>query len=938
MSELHQEDVAPGRFGGRADAPTGSPPDGSVLRTLSLDDKIRLLTGTDNWHTAALPQIGLRAMAFSDGPAGVRGVTLDERNPSASLPCPSALGATWNPELIERVAHALGTEARSKGIDILLAPTINIMRTPLGGRGFECFAEDPVLTARAAAAFVTGLQDAGVAAAVKHFVGNDSETQRWTYDARIDEDVLREIYLAPFEAAVTEAGASLIMTGYNTVNGNSMTEHFYLLTAVLKQQWGFDGVALSDWHAARSTVETARAGLDLAMPGPNGPWGRKLADAVRDGQVSEADVDDKVLRILRVAAHVGALGTPDGHPRPPRLADPDLLREATAASFTLLRNDGVLPLDPAVTIALIGPNAVQPVTQGGGSATVNAVAVSTPADALTAELPGQVTIAPGCVTWTIVPEPPRAALTDPETHATGTRIEFRAEDGSLLAAEHRAATMFTWWDGLPEGIGWGGRGTIALRTRYRASETGPHVIGAGGVGYLTLTVDGSTVADGSTDIPADPVEAMVRPGEIRATVGLRAGQDAEIEVVLLPENWAQGPVAIRLGVTPEPDEDAMLAAAVEAARDANVAVVVVGSGAATESEGFDRPGLSLPGRQNELVRRVAAVNDRTVVVVNAGMPVLLPWAEEVAAAGYAWLPGQAMGEALADVLFGRAEPGGRLPVTIPRAEADCPVLHAIPKAGELHYTEGLLVGYRGYDRAGTEPHFAFGHGLGYTTWEYVSASASQLPGGDLTVAVTIRNTGPRAGREVVQAYLEPPAPQPPAPQPPAVDASRPVRTLAAFSGVTALPYETGVLHLTIPSRSFARFDPEAGTWVQEPGEFTLRIGRSSRDLPLAVQVVRNPATIAESFDLLVSCQQEVRTFSVVGVRDEFCLVAVPVLQVGRVMLRAARVRVTVGKQQPPPVPRRARGELIDAIPVPRVERQVVQPWRPPVVRGAGHSR
>jgi beta-glucosidase len=829
MSQLDNPGVAPGRSGGRAGARDNL---AALLATLSLDDKIRLLTGTDNWHTVALPEIGLRAMAFSDGPAGVRGVTLDERNPSASLPCPSALGATWNPELIAAVARALGAEARSKGIDVLLAPTINIMRTPLGGRGFECFAEDPVLAAGAAAAFVTGLQDAGVAAAVKHFVGNDSETERWTYDARIDEDVLREIYLLPFEAAVRKADTGLVMTGYNTVNGNSMTEHFYLLTTVLKREWGFDGVALSDWHAARSTVPTARAGLDLAMPGPNGPWGRKLADAVRDGQVSEADVDDKALRVLRLASRVGALGSHDGHPRRPQLADPALLREAVAASFTLLRNDGVLPLrgdDP--TLAVIGPNAVQPVTQGGGSATVTPAAVSDPASALSDRFPGRVTVAPGCVTWTSVPQPPRESLIDPETGTTGTRIEFRSETGELLAAEHRAATMFTWWDALPDGIGWGGRGTITLRTRYRATETGPHVIGAGGVGQLALTVDGDLIESGSTPIPADPVEVMVRPGEIRAVVDLRAGQDTEIGIELLPANWAQGPVAIRLGVVPEPDEEAMLANAVAAARSADVAIVVVGSSPATESEGFDRPGLALPGRQDELVRRVAAVNDRTVVVVNAGMPVLLPWADEVAAVGYAWLPGQAMGEALADVLTGEAEPGGRLPVTIPRAEADCPVLHAVPVAGELRYAERFGVGYRGYDRAGITPHFEFGRGLGYTTWEYESATVASA-GDDVEVDVVIRNTGPRAGREVVQAYLEPPA----------VTPDRPPRTLAAFTAVTAAAGQTTVAHLVVPRRSFACFDLGAGTWVWPGGEFTLRLGRSSRDLRLSVQVATSSAS------------------------------------------------------------------------------------------------
>ena len=811
---------APGRTSGRAPAPDAR--DLDLLAALGLDDKVRLLTGADNWRTCPLPAIGLRAMVVSDGPAGVRGMTMDERNPSASLPCPSALGATWDPALVQALAAALGTEARSKGVDILLAPTINVMRTPLGGRGFESFGEDPVLISRLAVAFVRGLHQAGVAAAVKHYVGNDSETRRWTYDARIAEHVLRELYLVPFEACVREADVDLAMTGYNKVNGVTMTEHGPLLARILKDEWGFGGVALSDWHAARSTVATAVAGLDLAMPGPDGPWGGQLAAAVRAGQVSEDAVDAKVLRILRLARRVGAIGdapaatsdapaaTSDG----PVLVDPALLRRCAAAAFTLLRNDPVpphthpvLPLDLGAirSVAVIGPNAVGPVTQGGGSATVPAVSVSTPAAALTAALAGQaqVSVLPGCVTWNIVPEPPRSALRDPDTGEAGVRLEFRTEDGTLAGAEHRSATMFTWWDGLPEGVGRGGRGTIVLRTRYLASYDGPHLIGAGGVGRLTLTVNGIEVATGRTDPPADPVEAMVRPGEIRATVYLAAGREAEIGICLRPDDWPQGPVAIRLGLVPAPDDDTMLDQAVEAARAADAAVLVIGSGPATESEGFDRSELALPGRQDELVRRVAAVNDRTIVVVNAGMPVLMPWADQVAAVGYAWLPGQEMGTALADVLLGQAEPGGRLPVTLPAAEADCPVLHAVPAEGRLAYREGLLIGYRGYDRAGTTPRFPFGHGLGYTTWSYESAVADEpvaAPDGDLGVTVVLRNTGRRTGREIVQAYLEPPT----------ADPARPVRVLVAFAAVTAAPGEHAEARLTVPARAFARYDEGAG--------------------------------------------------------------------------------------------------------------------------------
>ncbi|MEP7022338.1 MAG: glycoside hydrolase family 3 C-terminal domain-containing protein, partial [Actinomycetota bacterium] len=671
---------------------TGTSPasERSLIAALSVEEKVLLLTGADSWRTQGAEALGLRPMITSDGPAGVRGVVKDERSPSSSLPCPAALGATWDPGLVHELACALGAEARGKGVDVLLGPTINLMRTPLGGRGFECFAEDPVLTAAIAMAYVRGVQSAGVAATVKHYVANDSETERWTYDARISKQVLRELYLLPFEACVREAGAMLVMAAYNMVNGSPMTEHEHLLKEVLKGEWGFDGIVISDWHAARSTAATALAALDLSMPGPDGPWGDLLARAVADGAVDPEVLDDKLVRLLRLARRVGALrgsepagGTGSG------LIDPGLLRRATAASFVLLRNEqDALPLDPAVRrIALVGPNAFQPTIQGGGSAGVVPVSVSTPADGLTAALAGQaeVTMAPGCRTWVMVPAPAAGSLRDPETGEPGLRLQFLAPDGSQLLSECRSSTSLAWWDGVPPGIGWGENGRIVLEMLYRPDVTGPHLIGAAGVGRLVISVDGTVAADEATRIPADPVEAMTRPGEVRATAVLQAGQEATVQLVFTPAANGEGPLAVALGIVAQVDEDQLIADAVQAAAVAVAAVVLVGSAAMTESEGFDRATLALPGRQDELVRAVAAVNSRTVVVINAGMPVLMPWAGEVAAVLYAWLPGQAMGEALADVLLGTTEPGGRLPVTMPAREEDSPVLHAVPEDGVLDY-------------------------------------------------------------------------------------------------------------------------------------------------------------------------------------------------------------------------------------------------------------
>ena len=801
-------------------------------QAIPLEDRIALLTGADTWHTAGNPAIGLRQLTVSDGPAGVRGAAMDERVPAASLPCPSALGATWDPDLVAVVAGELACEALSKGIDVLLGPTINMMRTPLGGRGFECFSEDPVLTARIAAGYVTGLQDGGVAATLKHFVCNDSETGRQHLDVRADERTLRELYLVPFEACV-RAGARLVMAGYNRVNGVPMTENHHLLTTVLKDEWGFAGVAVSDWGGARSTLPTALAGLDLLMPGPDGPWGSRLAAAVAAGHLTEADVDDKVRRLTLLAAQASSI-TATAKAATVQLANPVVLHRAAAASFTLLRNvREALPLDtvalaePAAGragVAVIGPNAVRPVTQGGGSAAVPGAPVSVPADAIASALAGYqipVTVHEGCPTWAVVPEPGLSSLTHPETGEPGVLLEVHAASGILLSAEHREAAGFTWW----EPPGGDSDATITLRTRYRPEASGRHVLAAGGTGRLTLAVDGQVIAAGEAPAADDPVRAMTRPGEVRATREFTAGTTIDVAVTLRAADWDLPPVVLRLGIVPEPDEEAMLAEAETAAAGAAAVIAVVGSAPGGEAEGTDRTTLSLPGRQDELIRRVAAACDRVIVVVNAGMPVLMPWADQVAAIGYAWLPGQAFGDALTDVLLGRTEPGGRLPVTIPRAEADCPVLYAIPdQDGTLRYDEGLLVGYRGYDHAGIEPHFPFGHGLGYTTWSYESAGTIPSADGSVTVTVTVRNTGCRPGREVIQAYHEPPGEDP----------GGPPRTLAAFAPVTAAPGETVTARLTVPARAFARWSERDGGWIRPAGEHVIRIGRSSRDLPLCL--------------------------------------------------------------------------------------------------------
>jgi len=800
----------------------------ACLTSLTLEQKVRLLTGASFWTTQPEPSIGLRSMVFSDGPSGVRGVVWDERVPSLNLPSATALAASWDPDLAYRYGAALAAEARDKGVDVVLGPTINLHRSPLGGRSFEAFSEDPLLTAELASAYVRGLQDHGVAACPKHYVANDFETERLTTNVEVDERTLHELYLAPFERAVTDAGAWLVMSAYNSVRGTTMTEN-ELLRTPLCTEWGFDGVVVSDWTAVRSTEPSARARQDLVMPGPRGPWGEALVQAVRDGQVPESAVDEKVRRLLRLATRVAALGITapsTASPPPPIERGPALAREVCAAGMVLLRNNGVLPwpVGGPASVAVIGEHAARSRTQGGGSATVLPEQISHPVDGLPDALPhARVEWSRGVPVHQGILALPLASLTDPDSAEPGLRARYLGADGQELLSENRRAANLVWLGTLPEGTR-----SVELRTRYRATETAAMGLSVAAAGQLRVLVDGAPVLD--TDLAPEGTSlgaALFAPPT--AVVEVSAAEGGELEITVeygVPEAIATARVtAITIG-TSAPDWSVPdgIAAAVAAARDAEVAVVVVGTTARLESEGFDRADLNLPGAQDDLVRAVAAANPRTVVVVNAGAPVTMPWRDEVAAVLLSWFGGQEFGHALADVLLGHTEPGGRLPTTWPAAEADVPVLTTSPADGVLRYDEGIHVGYRAWARAGRTPAYPFGHGLGYTTWELTDLHvAAALPGQPVRVTATVGNTGRRAGRQVLQAYLSK--------ERSAVD--RPVRWLAAFASVHAEPGARHQVDLTLPARAFAHWD---NGWQTESGTYTVHFGTSAEDLPLSARI------------------------------------------------------------------------------------------------------
>jgi beta-glucosidase len=804
------------------------------LAQLSLEQKVQLMTGADIWSLYPMPDIGLRRLVTSDGPAGVRGETWDERSPSANVPSPTALAASWDPVRVERMGRLLASEARRKGVDVLLAPTVNLHRTPYGGRHFECFSEDPELTALIGTAYVAGLQAEGVAATVKHFVANDSETDRFSVNALVDERVLRELYLTPFERIVA-AGVWAVMAAYNKVNGTTMTEN-PLQRDVLNREWGFDGVIMSDWYATRSVGAAGEDLLDLAMPGPESPWTEWLLEAVQTGKISESAVDGHVLRILRLAARVGALdGLEAATPPARRWSDEEVtaeLRASAAAGMVLIKNDGLLPLTASsLQVAMIGPNAVTARTLGGGSATVFPPYVVSPVEGLRAALSDETRLVytVGVRSSDRTDIASKDVLYLPDGSGPGVQVIFFDAGDRELGRQQREAGSMLWWGPVQEGLNAGDIDHLQLRTLLRVPESGRYSVGTSGLGEFRLVINGETLFDEVITLPlgADVVEGMMKPPQRLTAVDLEADREVPVELTYRPSGGTElggadvVMLTVQLNIAPVLDEQAEFDHAVRLATDSDVVVVVVGTNEEVESEGFDRTSLALPGRQDELVRAVAAANPRTVVVVNSGAPVLLPWIDEVATVLVSWFPGQEFGNALADVLTGAVEPGGRLPVTWPASEDGLP--SGTPVNGELPYDEGLLIGYRWYLATGRTPAFPFGHGLGYTTWTYQDIAVD----GD-TVTATVRNSGSRPGREVVEVYAS------------RADSAveRPPLWLVGSAAVQAAAGETVEAVITVGDRNFRHWDSSAHAWTTEPGSYQLLAGRSVADLPLSAEIPR----------------------------------------------------------------------------------------------------
>ncbi len=800
-----------------------------LISRLDLPAKVRLLTGGDTFTLAPEPAIGLGTVAVSDGPTGVRGLKFSGGRTVALFPNATLLASSWSEDTAREVGELLAEEAMAQHIHLVLGPTINLHRTPLGGRLFEAYSEDPLLTGRLAAAYVRGLQGRGVGACLKHLVANESETARNTMNSVVDEVTLRELYLLPFEIAVQEAEPWSIMAAYNDVNGVAATEHDHVQNEIVKGEWGFEGVIMSDWFATKTAAAAANGGLDLVMPGPDGPWGDALVQAVRNGEVDEAVIDDHLTRVLRMAERVGGLEPLRDWPRElPTPASPERREQLTrlaASGITVLTNrNDTLPLATGLDVALIGRHAIETIDMGGGSAQVNPPYQVSIAEGLTALLGNAVTAVDGVEVRTrSVPARP-GFVTDPETGQDGTHVWIYAADGSLLDDKHLpgALALIGFDDDYPQPAG-----RVVLRGRLATDgEIELGVIGKGD--WLVRNGDDgwqagvrSASAGFGDDMLAPPVESRIAP----------LNDTGVVEVELTVPAGATGPMAhvVTAGLIARPaprNQDEVIAEAVAAAADADIAVVVVGLTEEQETEAVDKSTLQLTGRQDDLVRAVAAAARRTVVVVNAATPVLMPWLDDVDAVLWVGLPGQEGGHAVAAALLGTIEPAGRLVTTFPAGDGQAPAWSVTPVDGDVVYSEGTSIGYRGhFAGAAPRPAFWFGHGLGYSTWDYPSA---EIIGGTAAdgyrIAVRIRNTGGRDSREVVQVYYRP------------AEHDQPVR-LVGWQAAQVPAGSEATVEVTADPRMWRRWDEASGGWrtLADGGE--LLVARGLGDIRLSIDLV-----------------------------------------------------------------------------------------------------
>jgi beta-glucosidase len=796
----------------------------SILRQMTLEEKIDYLGGFNDFYVRSMPKLGLPALKMADGPVGIRNY-----GPSTALAGGIGLAASWDPELARRVGEVLGEDARARGVHFLLGPGVNIYRAPMNGRNFEYFGEDPFLSSRIAVAYVEGVQSKRVCATIKHFMGNNSEYDRHNVDSIIDERTMREIYLPTFEAAVKEAHVCSIMDSYNLTNGEHLTQNNYLNNEVAKKDWGFDGIMMSDWNSTYDGVAAANGGLDLEMPSGKFMNRETLLPAIKAGRVNEATIDEHVRRILRKTVQFGWLDS--GYEQTDlsiSLYNPDgraVSLEAARAGTVLLKNDGnLLPLNKSQikTLAVIGPGAYPASPVGGGSAQVRPFNSVSYLEGLAAYLgdstkvmyspgigsPSQMAESTSFVTGAMNGQPGLKAEYFSSLDLSGPVRDMRTDKHLNFGPDHPLGNDF-------QSARWTGY--------YLAKNAGSYHVflqSLGEEGGVRFFLDDKLVVD-EWKIYRALVDDLV--------LDLTAGPHKIRVEAYRKANW-NGP-GLRLGMV---SASAMVTPEARAlAAKADAVVVAVGFDPAIESEGADRS-FRLPPGQDELIQAMLPANKNVIVVVTAGGAVdMNTWVDHTPALLQAWYSGQEGGTALAQLLFGEYSPSGRLPITYDRRLEDNASYRTYYYPSEndkkVKYSEGVFLGYRYYDKAGTKPLFPFGYGLSYTSFGYQNLAVSPATfSGDqpVTVSFDITNTGKQKGAEVAQVYVGDKH----------ASVLRPVKELKGFAKLELNPGEARHVSVALNRRSFSYYDVKNRRWTAESGDFDIYVGRSAAQIELTGKV------------------------------------------------------------------------------------------------------
>ncbi|ROT36115.1 thermostable beta-glucosidase B [Sodiomyces alkalinus F11] len=834
-----------------------------ILSKLTLEEKISILAGANFWETVGIPEKGVPVLKTSDGPNGARGGTMEGGATSACFPAACSVASTFDVDLAQRIGTALGKETLTKGARCLLAPTMCIHRHPLGGRNFESFSEDPFLSGKLAARNVIGVQSTGVSATIKHYAANEQETQRLTVDEEISERALREIYLKPFEISIKEANPGAVMTAYNMVNGIHADSHPFLLQKVLRGDWGWDGLVMSDWGGVNSTAEALNAGLDLEMPGP-ARW-RKIPDvlaAVSAGKVTEQTINERALRMLRFLEREKCFEDPT-IPAEQSIDKPEdraLIREAGARGIVLLKNEGgILPLTREKArgkkVALLG-YAKQALIHGGGSASVSSHYRVTPWDGLRAALGDDVelTYAKGAHTFRRLPLLSENVVGLDGTpgftynvYSPGHSTPIETKQGH----PNSELSVFETFDLGSAAPGAGGEREFELIGHFTSPVTSTYYFNLSGLGPSKFAVDDKVIYEQPANC-SDFMGYMLGGVPVpRLEVPMEAGKRYKVQVFTnMPRPVAgvdlgifDGRFSVRLGgmAAVEYHRD-ILAEAVEVAKGADYAIVFTGHDPDWETEGQDQSGFHLPreGSQDNLVAAVAAENPNTVVVNSTGVAVAMPWLGQVKGLLQTWFPGQEAGNSIADVLTGARTPEGHLTCTFPKRLEDTPAYGNFPGEyvdGQLKvkYAEGVFVGYRHFDRLPADKvNFPFGFGLSYTTFDYADLDVKEVSADEYAVSVRVSNTGGVKGAVAVQVYVGHANPAP----------ENPVKVLAGFKKVALEAGESQTVLIPVGARDFAFWSEGGQRWVVAGGEYKFSVGKSAGDLVLSAAVQVGEKTYA----------------------------------------------------------------------------------------------